>query len=556
MSYPPQRPPSTLNDNQNGVNANNTNNNAGSSSQQAPPASSSSHSMCQSSQNQGQSPLDWTNFMNFATPPVQHSGPAGNGMRSNSGSGQNGNGQGNYGLNQQESRQDGSAAPGNNGGVRPGGGEESYQNFAQGIAMTRPSPSAINFRQPLPHRQSSAQLQPQSQQQQNTYNQPSPHQHNLSLAPSNNNGSSGPSRSPGKGKSVANQNPPEPQQDNTGLTLDADAFSRDIRFQVPQFLSNTVGGAPTFPPGGEAWSGFGANIFSADGGNGQQLTPGSMFNSAFGLSTDSSGAFGGNEQSAGGRGVLDGLCGFMGDSPWNGWDKDDGSNAMTQNMPTTFYVNPNPTPAALSSRQQQPPQQQVQQPQHPPQQQNVYNRPVSQNNGTRVPNLQVNTSQQSQHNNVPPSPRTSTHPAASPQVSANPLKRSAGTMASPHSSTSSSMPTSALFPQQASKSTVGASSYYVPNVAPPTAASLTASTINIASSSTQPYAPPPNTAALLSGPSLPNVGGPSLSDGPGLYSTTGFDIVGVLGRVAARKDPKTVLGPVDLSCSFLVVVRF
>jgi hypothetical protein len=41
---------------------------------------------------------------------------------------------------------------------------------------------------------------------------------------------------------------------------------------------------------------------------------------------------------------------------------------------------------------------------------------------------------------------------------------------------------------------------------------------------------------------------------PGLYSQTGFDMIGVLARVAARRDPKTVLGPVDCSCSFLVVV--
>lgn len=41
---------------------------------------------------------------------------------------------------------------------------------------------------------------------------------------------------------------------------------------------------------------------------------------------------------------------------------------------------------------------------------------------------------------------------------------------------------------------------------------------------------------------------------PGLYSQTGFDMIGVLARVAARRDPKTVLGPVDCSCSFVVVV--
>ncbi len=40
---------------------------------------------------------------------------------------------------------------------------------------------------------------------------------------------------------------------------------------------------------------------------------------------------------------------------------------------------------------------------------------------------------------------------------------------------------------------------------------------------------------------------------PGLYSQTGFDMVGVLARVAARRDPQTVLGPVDCSCAFVVV---
>lgn len=45
---------------------------------------------------------------------------------------------------------------------------------------------------------------------------------------------------------------------------------------------------------------------------------------------------------------------------------------------------------------------------------------------------------------------------------------------------------------------------------------------------------------------------PSGSNMPGLYSTTGFDIVGILAKVASRKDPKTALGPVDFSCSFIV----
>jgi PAS domain S-box-containing protein len=38
-----------------------------------------------------------------------------------------------------------------------------------------------------------------------------------------------------------------------------------------------------------------------------------------------------------------------------------------------------------------------------------------------------------------------------------------------------------------------------------------------------------------------------------MYSSTGFDMLGVLARVATRPNPKIVLGPVDMTCSFLVV---
>lgn len=40
---------------------------------------------------------------------------------------------------------------------------------------------------------------------------------------------------------------------------------------------------------------------------------------------------------------------------------------------------------------------------------------------------------------------------------------------------------------------------------------------------------------------------------PGLYSSSGFDMLGVLARVAARPNPQINIGPVDTSCSFLVV---
>lgn len=43
------------------------------------------------------------------------------------------------------------------------------------------------------------------------------------------------------------------------------------------------------------------------------------------------------------------------------------------------------------------------------------------------------------------------------------------------------------------------------------------------------------------------------SNAPPLYSTTGFDMLGILARVASRPNPSIALGPVDLSCSFVVV---
>ena len=429
--------------------------------------------------------------------------------------------------------------------------------------MSRPPPTSINFTHPFPQRQ------PSSSNQQSYNPGPSPHQHQLQLNPQ-----AGPSRSPGKGKSPANRSnsqsgitqSSQPQNQSTdhesGLSLDPDAFSRDIRFQVPSFLSNQVGGAPTFPPGGEAWSGFGANLFSNDGSGGQQLTPGSLFNHAFGLTGDNTG-YGGNENSGGGRNVLEGLSNYMDDGgSWNGWDKDASTGLTPGNnnsMPTTFYINPNPSPNVLAARQQ--PQQQShqqmnihhsQQNQSQQPQSSLQHRSSSASSGQSRPSLpNINTAQN--HSQVAQSPRTMNAPhLPSPRMPNMPPPNRPTNMPSPHSTTSS-IPTSALFPQ-AQYSQSNANGYYVPTIAAPSNPQ-SVSTINIASSSTQPYAPPPNTQALLQGPALPNLaGGPSLTDGPGLYSTTGFDMVGVLGRVAARKDPKTVLGPVDLSCSFLVVV--
>ncbi|WRT66515.1 uncharacterized protein IL334_003474 [Kwoniella shivajii] len=411
--------------------------------QRSQPASSESNSSNsnrnpQPSQN-AQSPLDWANFMNFQqTPPVAFNRA--------------------HGYPQQE---------------------EQYNNFAHGISMSHPSPSTINFQQPLPRTSSSSsrpnrqysQSSSSSQPQLPTYQVPS-HTPPQDTRPSEDHAGNG------KGKSPATKT--AETQDN-GLTLDPSAFSRDIRFQVPAFLTNQVGGAPTFPPGGEAWSGFsGANLFGQDSG---QLTPGTIFSNAFGLNNASD-----NSQTYCDPNVQE----FMQQN--GGWDNFNADHAKHDtnhlNPAAMFYVNPNPSPNVLAPR-------------HPPA-----------SSAITIPGRrqQANPPQSPRHSQTQPSPRTS-----------------------------SSMPTSAILPQQPSFPQLS----YVPSVSND---NNSASTINIASSSTAPYAPPSNTQSLLAGPMPPH-----LTDGPGLYSTTGFDMVGVLARVAARRDPGTVLGPVDLSCSFLVV---
>lgn len=39
---------------------------------------------------------------------------------------------------------------------------------------------------------------------------------------------------------------------------------------------------------------------------------------------------------------------------------------------------------------------------------------------------------------------------------------------------------------------------------------------------------------------------------PLLFSSSGFDIIGVLTRVATRSNPTVFIGPVDFSCAFIV----
>ena len=38
----------------------------------------------------------------------------------------------------------------------------------------------------------------------------------------------------------------------------------------------------------------------------------------------------------------------------------------------------------------------------------------------------------------------------------------------------------------------------------------------------------------------------------GLYSNSGFDLLAVLSKISSRQNPQIDLGPIDLSCSFVV----
>lgn len=434
------------------------------------------------------SPLDWSSFMNFQTPPVSQGGSGSNGMPPP-------NGMGGYG---------GSSNGGKN-------AVPEHYGFAQNAHTNQGNRQGnMSFQQPPTYGNSGGQNIP-------IYPPPSPRSAS-GPSPINATPHTRPGDGQGNGKAKAVNPPPspgpgmhQPSAPSDGLSLDPAAFSRDIRFQMPSFLSNPVGGAPTFPPGGEAWSGF-----SGPGmGDGNSLTPGQLFSNMFNV-TD---------------------AGYGGEGSWNAWDNKD------PNAGTTFYVNPNPSHNNLTSNPSRQSQPQARS-EYPPRSDHV---PSPRSSSSSMPPPYGNMQQPQQ--GMGPSRNAGAMSSAFNAFNAQGRGSSSGMI-------QSSMSTSDLL----GGGGVNGPPYnntnfpFVPSITEST--SNSASTINIASSSSAPYAPPSNTAQLLTAPVAPPVIGPSLADGPGLYSTTGFDMVGVLSRVAARKDPKTVLGPVDLSCSFAVVVSF
>ena len=547
MSYPPPRPSSTPT---------------------ADGAAPSAESHPTPSSHHGQSPLDWTNFLNFATPPVLGAGPAAPGMRTGPSYGATGGASGS-GVGGSTAQNNGNSSTTQQQGQN-GQGEERY-DFARGIAMNQNAGGNINFQHPFAEQsQANGQGQGQGQsgqgQGQGIYGATNGGQR-TSLAPdaanatgngNNNSGSLNNGKSPAHRSSLP-QDASGSGRDmgasvDNGLALDPAAFTRDIRFQVPSFLSSQMGGAPTFPPGGEAWSGYsGPNFFSNDGMS-NSLTPGQMFSSMFNAQGQGSG--GSQGQSGDGMGYMP----YGQTQSWDAWngDKQDGSGmqGMSGQMGTTYYVNPNAQNMGhrgmgqgFGQNQQRPDASPRSRP--PPINVSGTNASPAQMTAPPIPSPRTTNGQFSADQSDPR--RRVTAPSnMQPQNGSAPGSSQAQGQGQGQNG-SGSMPTSALFP---SFSVDAGGFQFNPDSGFTDPSKPIASTINIASSSTAPYAPPSNTQQLLTAPIAPQLAGPSLTEGPGLYSTTGFDMVGVLARVANRKDPKTVLGPVDLSCSFAVVVRF
>ncbi|WVQ73989.1 hypothetical protein IAR50_003570 [Cryptococcus sp. DSM 104548] len=294
-----------------------------------------------------------------------------------------------------------------------------------------------------------------------------------------------------------------PRSLDNGLTLDLSSYPKEFKFQIPSFL-NSSAGVPTWPPGGEAWSGFaGPTLLGTDG----QLTPGNMFGNAF----CSSG----------------GLAAQPNDLYHNMYDWNAPSDGMKQDMGGygMVYVNPNPSPSVFGQRNQG---SHAQRPQSAQQ--------LSSSGAAPRMGQQSNGAHQT-HGPGPPN-----NPTPSPHISQAP--------------SSGAMPTSTILPPRPDYPTPNHAAVHQSNIHNIPSISIPPNnkdgTINFASSSHAPYVPSlnaQNAQAMLQGGGYPS----ALHDGPGLYSTTGFDMLGVLGRVAARKNPSTVLGPVDLSCSLLVV---
>lgn len=341
--------------------------------------------------------------------------------------------------------------------------------------------------------------------------------------------------------------------------LDPSAFQSEVRFQLPAFL-NPNSTAPTHPNGAEVWSGyglhsaamegfnnaprqqFGVSEFGENGGN-TGFGMGSRFYGAagdngtgmnFGTAMNTSGQDGkwqstmqmiSNQQNQNGMqrpttGQNSNAAGFAhadggGLAQWDNWS----FNADSMKSPGIFQYSADGSTNGFQTQQAAA---------------NAKNGKTDDNgNQTETPRIQLPTGTN----------------LTMPTSALLPNKRPS----------SVSFPSSSGMAMSSSKLHIGASGNS--DIADGAGG-------GIAHTADNPFASSSTSASAVAAQALANgpLGGlvqpgtfatqtPGGVNMPGLYSTTGFDMVSVLSKVAARRDPKSVLGPVDCSCSFVVVVR-
>lgn len=459
--------------------------------------------------------------------------------------------------------------------------EDVYKAFAQGIKTTQ-----------------GGQVKPQSNQlqlPQSSFKRPTsaePKQDNPVIkaeheAPANESTMQNMYNSRGNNAQKVDSSQPQPTQSQlpanmidptTGLSpygLDPAAFQTEVRFQLPAFL-NPTSTAPTHPNGAEVWSGYGLHSAAMEGFNN---APRQQFGSGFGDG-------GGNT----GFGMGSRLFGTQADNS-KGNNFGTAMNGMNQ-MPK--WQQP--------SMQGLPNQQQGQGALHTSTtgqtaQSDVglahtdggglsqwdnwsFNAdPMKPFHSPGVFQYSSDGTQQTGLQNVGQTTTYKSQPTPAAGNTANGMSASADSpLVTPRMQVSTgtelTMPTSALLPSNypgsasfASTSNMNIPSSVVPSGATGNAKILDGAGGGIPHTADSAFASSSTSANAVAAHALANgaLGGlvqpgtfatqtPGGVNMPGLYSATGFDMVSVLSRVAARRDPKSVLGPVDCSCSFTVVV--
>ncbi|KAJ9119937.1 hypothetical protein QFC24_005420 [Naganishia onofrii] len=459
--------------------------------------------------------------------------------------------------------------------------EEVYKSFAQGIKTTQGSQA----------KPQSNQLQlPQSSLKRPTSAEPKQDQSVVKADPdTQSTGSTMQNMYNPRGSNTGKIDPPQSQttqsqfqanmiDPSTGLSpygLDPTAFQTEVRFQLPAFL-NPTSSAPTHPNGAEVWSGYGLHSAAMEGFNN---APRQQFGSELGEN-------GGNT----GFGMGSRVFGAPSDNA-KGINFGTAANTMNQipkwQQPSMQGIpgQPQGQPILHPSSTGQGAQNDVglahtdggglsqwdnwsfnadpMKPLHSP---GVFQ---YSSDGTQQNGLQ----------NVGQTTTYKSQPTAAAGNTANGMSASDDpSLVTPRmqvpTATELTMPTSALLPASypGSASFASSSNMNIPSSGLPSGGATGNAKIldgaggGIPHTADSAFASSSTSANAVAAHALANgaLGGlvqpgtfatqtPGGVNMPGLYSATGFDMISVLSRVAARRDPKSVLGPVDCSCSFTVV---